>query len=353
MLRSTGRGGRPNLRPSVLNKLALGAVVACGFAAFAAEGASAAPPCTPPACYTLTFNNAVLDAGGSPANIVTPTPSSGDPTGAPVTANANLTGSTGPGEANFDVSPSGISFPTYHFTAAGITGTIDTTLKNDATGTINFATGATTMTADFIASVNLNGVPGACNLDTGTVNMSTANTQPLMGVNFPATSTGPVTGPGAFGGTWSSVTPSPSNGQACTLLAVAGYFGQGGLWVSRNLTPPSPKVTASKLKAVKAGKTEAVHVKVANTGGVGTGAVKLCLKAPKGLKVSKACQTIKNVAAGKSSVVNFKVKTAKPKKGKKAKTKTYKLTLTPSTTTMGLAGNKGLAVQSLKLKVKA
>jgi hypothetical protein len=325
----------------VLSKLAVGAVVVCSYAAFAASGASAA--CTPPGCVTLSFNHALLDAGGTPANIVTPST-------APLTADANITGSSGTGEANYAVDPSGVSFPSYNFSVAGFTGTINTTLAKTATGTINFVSGAVTMAADFSADVHLNGVTGDCTLDTGPVNLSTANTQPLMGVAFPAGQTGPVTGAGAFGGTWPTVTTSPSGAEACTLLAVGGLTGPGGLWISRNLTPPSPTVTHNKLKAVKAGKTEAVKIKVANSGQVGTGAIKLCLKVPKHFKVNKKCQTVTNVAAGKTDVVTFKVKTSKKHRPKH--TKTYKLTLTPSTTTEGLMGNKGLAAQAIKFKVK-
>ncbi len=341
MFRGTRPGGRRSLRPSVLNRLALGAVVACTFAAFAAQGASAA--CTPPGCYTLTFNHALLDAGGTPANIVTPST-------APLTAQANITGSSGAGEANYAVAPSGVSFPPYSFSVAGISGTINTTLSKTATGTINFVSGAVTMLADFSADVHLNGVTGDCTLDTGNVNLSTANTQPLMGVAFPAGSAGPVTGAGAFGGTWSSVTTSPSGAEACTLLAVGGFTNPGGIWISRNLTPPSPTVTHNKLKTVKAGKTETVKIKVANAGQVGTGSIKLCLKVPRHFKVNKKCQTLTNVAGAKTDVVTFKVKTSKKHRPKH--TKTYKLTLTPSTTTEGLMGNAGLKAQIIKFKVK-
>lgn len=350
MFRSRGPGGRLSRRPSVLSKLAVGVTAACAFAAFAAQGASAA--CTPPGCYTLSFNHAVLDAGGSAANIVTPS-------SAPLTVQANLTGGTA-SKPTFAVPANGVSFPVYNFTAGGFSGTITTTLKNTATGTLNFATGATTMAADFVSTVTLSGVKGACDLDTGLINLSTANTQPLMGVAFPKGSSGPVTGTGAFGGTWSSITanPKPSTSSVCTLLTVAGYTGPGGLWVSRNLAPPTPTVTVGKLKAVKAGKTVAVHVKVSNAAGsVGTGAIKLCLKAPKHFKVLKgACRTIANVAGGKTSVVNFKVKTPKAKhstKHRKLKTKTYKLTLTKSTTTQGLMSNTALSkAQVIKFKVK-
>jgi hypothetical protein len=243
-----------------------------------------------------------------------------------------------------------VSFPSYSFSIDGFSGTINTTLAKPATGTINFGTGAVTMVADFAADVHLNGVTGDCTLDTGNVSLSTANTQPLMGVAFPAGASGPVSGAGAFGGTWSSVTTSPSSAEACTLLAVGGLTGPGGLWISRNLTPPSPTVTHKKLKAVKAGKTEAVKIKVANTGQVGTGAIKLCLKVPRHFKVNKKCQTVTNVAGGKTDVVTFKVKTSKKHRPKH--TKTYKLTLTPSTTTEGLMGNAGLKAQTIKFKVK-
>ncbi|HET9719987.1 MAG TPA: hypothetical protein VFP55_07925 [Solirubrobacteraceae bacterium] len=339
----------------MLSKLAIGVTAACAFTAFAAQGASAAncSSTVNPPCYTLSFNHAVLDAGGSAANIVTPST-------APLTVQATLTGSPAPGQATFTVPTNGVNFPVYNFTAGGFSGTITTTLKNTATGTLNFATGATTMAADFVSTVTLSGVPGSCDLDTGLMNLSTANTQPLMGVAFPAGTSGPVTGTGAFGGTWSSVTgtPQPSNSSTCTLLNVAGYLGSGGLWISRNLAPPSPAVTVNKIKAIKAGKTVAVHVKVSNAAGsVGTGAIKLCLKAPRHFKVLKgACRTITNVAGGKVSVVNFKVKTPKVKKAKKhgkLKAKTYKLTLTKSTTTEGLMSNAAIAkAQLIAFKVK-
>jgi hypothetical protein len=342
MFLGTRSGGRRSHRPSVVRKLALGAVVACAFAAFAAQGASAAP-CTPPACVPLSFNHVLLDSGGNLANIVTPSTQ-------PLTAQANITGSSGTGEANYAVAPSGVSFPTFSFTIDGFSGTIKTTLAKTATGTINFVSGAVTMAADFAADVHLDGVTGDCTLDTGNVNLSTANTQPLMGVAFPAGSSGAATGAGAFGGTWLSVSTSPSGAEACTLLAVGGLTGPGGLWISRNLTPPSPTVTHNKLKTVRAGKTEKLHVKLANAGQVGTGAIKLCLKAPRHFKVNKKCQTVANVAGGKTDVVTFKIKT--PKK-KPRRTKTYKLVLTPSTTTEGLMGDKvALAPQIIKFKVK-
>jgi hypothetical protein len=323
----------------VLNKLALGVVVACAFAAFAAQGASAA--CTPPGC--LSFNHAVLDAGGTPANIVTPST-------APVTVTPSSLTPVSSTEFNYTVDQSGMTFPTYHFTADGYNGTINTTLNSSgATGTLDFATGAVTMRGGFIATVTLATVPGNCNLETPTVNLSTANTQPLMGVAFPAGSSGIPGGAGAISGTWSSVTGSPSSSEVCVLLAVASYLGPGGLWVSRNLTPPSPTVTHNRLKAVKAGKRESVKIKVANAGQVGTGSIKLCLKVPRHFKVNKKCHTLANVAGGKTSVVTFKVKA--PKK-KPKRTKTYKLTLTPSTTTDGLMTNAGLKAQVIKLKVK-
>jgi hypothetical protein len=340
MFRRTRPSGRSNLRPSVLNRLALGAVVACAFAAFGAQGAGATT-CPKAEC----FNYGVLDAGGSAANIITPSNQ--------LAVTPTLTGG-GPTTYTYEITPSNASFPTYNFTADGFNGTINTSLKNNATGTLDFATGAITMTGDFIANVTLQGESGSCNLDTGTVNMSTGNAQPLMGVAFPAGASGITAGAGSFGGTWSSVTatPVPSDSSVCTLLSVAGYTGPGGLWVSRNLAPPSPTVKVGKLKAVKAGKSESIHVKLANGAGtVGTGAIKLCLKVPKGLKVNKKCQTVSNVAAGKTDVVTFKVKTAKPKH-KTKKTKTYKLTLTPSTTTDGLMSSKALAAQTIKFRVK-
>ncbi len=327
MFRSIGAGARRLARPA--KPLALVGAIAC--VCLAAAGPASASTCTPPAC--LSFNYALLDAGGTDAHIVTPST-------APLTVTPASETPTGTGTADFTVQPSGVSFPSYSFTEDGVSGTITTTLANTANGTINLNTGAVTLQADFAADVALQDV-GSCSLSTGTVDLSTSGAQPLVGVAFPPGESGIPTGAGAFGGTWPSLSGSPSGSEACNLLELAGYTGRGGLWVSRNLAPPSVAATTSKLKTVKARKTEKINVKLANSGGAASGAYKVCLKAPKGVK-GGACKTVSNVAAGKSSTVTFKVKATKKK------TKHYTLTLTATPTAMALP----TVTKSLTLKVK-
>lgn len=334
MLRSTGWPARGSRRPSA-RKLMLGAIAGCAF--LGAAGSASAATCTPPAC--LAFNWAVLDAGGSNADIVTPGT-------APITVTPSSLTPTGTYTADFTVDPSGVSFPAYNFTTP-TNGTITTTLANTAHGTLDFATGALTMAADFLATVQLQGVPGTCTLDTGTVNLSTANTQPLPGHAFPAGSSGIPTGAGAFGGTWSSVTatPHPSTSSSCQLLQLAGYTGAGGLWVSRNISPipPALGITFNKLKTAKRGRTVAIKAKVANTApqyGNPTGPLTACLKVPKQLKLkSHRCMTLSSISQGQSVPVSFKVKTNKHKHGK------YKLTLTVTGTNLS-------ATKTITLKVR-
>lgn len=350
MFRGTGPERHPSHCAS-LSKLAIGIVVATSFVAFPAQGVGA---------ITLSFNHAVLVAGRTVANVVTPA-------SAPLTVTPSslrlLSGT-------YTVDPSGVSLPPYRFNEGGVRGTINTTLKNTANGTLNFATGDMNLAGDFVSTVTIRGLTGSCALDTGTVSLSTANTQPLMGVGFPVATPGSLfllrtlvnalVGARAMGGTWSSLSTTPAGAQGaiiCTLLTAAGFTGPGGLWVSRNLTGPSPTVTVVKPKSVKAGRTATVKVKVTNLGQVRTEAIRLCLKARKGLKVRSKCQ-VTDVAGGKSAVVSFRVKALKTKRqftGSK-KVKTYKLLLTSTATAKGLvgleAGRGALAPRSLKLKVR-
>lgn len=313
----------------------VGAIAGCAL--LGAAGSASAAGCTPPAC--LSYNWGVLDAGGSDADIVTPGT-------APITVTRSSLTPTSTYTADFTVDPSGVSFPAYNFTTPA-TGTITTTLAKTASGTLNFATGAVTMAADYLATVQLQGVPGTCTLDTGTVNLSTASTQPLAGVAFPSGTNGIPTGAGAFGGTWSSVTatPHPANSSACTILSLGGLTGPGGIWISRNISPipPALGISFKRLKTAKAGRTVAVKAKIANTApqyANSTGPLTACLKVPKQLKLkSHRCVTLASINQGQSLPVSFKLKTNKHKHGK------YKLTLK-------VTGKNLSATKTIKLKVR-
>ena len=81
-------------------------------------------------------------------------------------------------------------------------------------------------------------------------------------------------------------------------------------------------------KKVKVGKAMTVRAKVKNAGDADAAKVKVCLATPKALVKGKAkrCKTIKKIAAGKTGVAKFKVKTKKTKKAKKGKKVKLKVT---------------------------
>lgn len=317
----TIRAGVPTPRRP-LKLLALGGAVACACLATAGPASAQVP-------VTLTFHNAVMDLPSLGAVDIV------KPSGTPLTATADVT-PTSTTAATFTISPSDWSFPTYSFTTPA-PGTINVNLKNSATGTVNFANGAVTMNADLLADVTLTGI-GSCTVDTGSLNFATTNTQPLVGVDFPAGETGVTTGNGALGAKWSAL--ASETGSACSVLS-SYLAGAGGLWISGNITPPVVAVTMRKLKTVKAGKTETLNIRLFNSGGAPSGAIKLCLKAPKGVKGS-SCKTVSNVAGGQSSAVTFKVKPTTKK------SKTYKLQLTATPTAMALSS----VSETVPLKVK-
>lgn len=332
MFRGTGTGARPRLRSSVYKLVGLSGVLA-GLAMASAAPASAAP-CTPnPAtgCIPLTFNWAVFNTPSTPGQIVV------SPSSAPITAVAQVVPAS-PTTANFTVDPSQWSFPTYHFDISGVTGTIDVALKNPgASGTIDAASGALSMTADLLASITPTG-GSTCTVDSGSQTLSTGTTQPLAGVAFPTGSLGNfATGAGAFGVAWSSL-PNGTPSSACALVDAA-LGGPGGMWVSRDVVPTKLALSAKKIKTVKSGKTLVLHAKIAETG-ASTGALKACVKAPRHFKVKHACQTIANVLGGSAAHLSFPVKTPKHKHG------IYKLTMTVT------GANVQSVTQKFKFKVR-
>ena len=327
MFPGTGTGARRRTRSSVLKLLAL-----CGLAA--GVPLAAAGPASAGIPETLTFHNVVLNtfALGGVAVV--------KPSGTPLTVGVNVT-PTSPTAADYTITS--WSFPTYSFTSPA-PGTINVGYNTGqpADGTVNFATGAVTMSVDLQAAISITGI-GSCTVDTGQLSLSTANTQPLLGQAFPPGASGVTSGDGAFGTGWSSL-PAPT-GSACPVVS-ADLAGVGGIWISGVVTPPLIKVTHSKIKRLKAHKSESIKVTLANSGNDGSGQEKVCLKVPKGLKGS-SCKTVANVAGGKSSVVKFKVKATK----KKTKKYTLKLTVRPSATAL-LGANGAVASQKLTLKVK-
>jgi hypothetical protein len=243
----------------------------------------------------LSFNYAVLNTPGlKDEQVVSPSTN-------PITATAQFDESTG----TFTVQPNQFNFPTYSFTTP-VPGTLAVALKNPATGSFNPATGALTMSADFVATINLNGL-GACTADSGQQTYSTSNSTVYPGVAFPKTATGPVTGPGAITGGWQSVT---SSGPACAI--VASYLnGPGGLWISKNVPVPTPTlaISAPKKASERLGKSTTVAVTVRDTGTLQATTVTVCAAAPKKVSVKGSdCKQIASIAAGSSKVVKFTLK---------------------------------------------
>jgi hypothetical protein len=294
--------------------LALGGAVLVATIAFAAP--AMADTITP---IALSFNNVVLD-----------TPATGDaalvsPSTQPLNVTADVDITTGA----FTVAPSDFSAPTYTFTAP-TPGTATVTLDGPATGAVDLATGALTLTADFQATITANDI-GSCTIDTGPETLTTATTLPLPGLSFPVGVTGFITGDGAFGVGWSSL--PAGTGTVCALLNSA-IDGPGGLYIART-TPPELAVTLAGPKFVKVGTTATVAVTLANAGGADTSAVKVCLAARKPLSPTRRCVMVATQNANATTKVAFKLKTTKAKPG------TYRLTV--STT--------GLAAKTFGLKI--
>lgn len=273
----------------------------------------------------LSFNYAVLNTPGLKDQQTV------SPNGPPVTATAKFDTSTG----MFTIAPADFNFPTYSFTTP-VPGNLQVSLKSPAAGGFNPATGALSMSADFVATINLNGL-GSCTADSGQQNYSTSLSTVYPGVAFPKTATGPVTGPGAITGGWSSV---QSSGPACGI--VASYLdGPGGLWISKNVPIPAPKlaISAPKKSSAKVGKSKTVAVTVSDTGTLAATKVTVCAAAPKKVGVKgSACKQIASLAQGAHQVVKFTLK------GKHAGTFHVKFTATET-------GVKN-AVRTLVLKVK-
>jgi hypothetical protein len=287
--------------------------------------AIAAPAVAQTIPVPLSFNYAVLNTPGLHNQETV------SPNGPPITATAQVDPNTG----TFTIAPADLNFPTYSFTSP-VPGNLQVSLKNPATGGFNPATGALTMSADFVATINLNGL-GSCTADSGTQTYSTSNSTVYPGVAFPKTATGAETGPGAITGGWPNVT---SSGPACGI--VASYLdGPGGIWISKNVPIPAPAlaISAPKKSSAKVGKSTTVSVTVSDTGTLGATKVTVCAAAPKkaGLKGS-ACKQIASLAQGAHQVVKF---TFKPKH---AGTVHVKFTATET-------GVKN-AVTTLNLKVK-
>ncbi len=306
-------------------------LAAVAIASAATTLAFAAPALADTTPIPLSFDNLVLD-----------TPATGDaavvsPSTAPLAVTANVDTTTG----DFTIDPSAFSAPTYAFSQP-VSGTLSLALASTASGNVNFATGAVTMTGDFLSTITIPSLGGACMIDTGSLTLSTATTAPLPGKAFPAGATGVATGDGAFGAGWSSL--NPGTGPACATVDSFVDNGAGGIWVSRGISPTAatagttPKISAKVTKptAVKAGASATVKVTLANTGAADTKSVKVCLVAKSPLVASK-CQTITKPGAGVKKNLVFKVKTTKTTKvgnhqlsvtatGAKAQTLTLKVT---------------------------
>ena len=275
-------------------------ILAVTLVSFIAVGSAAAQTIPVP----LSFNNAVLTTPGFKDVVVV------SPKTPPITAIAQLDESTGA----FTINPSDFHFPPHSFSSP-VPGTVQVALNAPAKGQFNPATGFLTVTADYLATINLSGI-GSCVADTGQQTYTTSNTTVYPGVPFPATASGPVTGPGAFTGGWPNVS---SSGAACPLLS-SSLNGPGGLWISKNISPPSVNlVLAASPKKAKAsvGKSTVIKVTVRDTGKLAAHGVKVCTTAPKRVHVAGAkCRTIAALGAGARKTIKFTLKGTKAGKSK-------------------------------------
>jgi hypothetical protein len=277
----------------------------CILAVALASLAVAAPAGAQVVMVPLSFNWAVLTTPGlKDVPLVTPKTN-------PITATASFDTSTGA----FTIQPANFSFPTYSFTTP-VPGSLQISLNGPASGQFNPATGAVSMTADYLATINLTGI-GTCTADGGSQTYSTSNTTVFPGVAFPATATGAGTGPGALSGGWPSVT---TTGNACGLVA-RDVNGAGGLWISKNVSPPALSVAAPKNATAKVGKTTTIKVTVKDAGNfgetdvLGATGVSVCVTAPRSAHVTAAkCKTIGTLAGNAKKTLKFKFNGTAPGK---------------------------------------
>jgi hypothetical protein len=280
-----------------------GILAVAGLTSLALVGTASADTILP---IPLSFNNAVL--GTAAGDLVVASPAT-----APITATAQVDESNG----TFTIAQNAISFPTASFMTP-VPGTATIALAGPATGQLNPATGQLGFTADFQATVNVTGL-GMCTVDTGPQTYSTDQTNLYAGQRFPITPDGSgfVTGAGAISGGWASL--AGTSGPACALLGSA-LGGKGSLWISRNVSPPTPAaltLASSPAKAkVTAGKSVTLNETVKNTGGSAASSVTVCAVAPKALKLrGPKCQTIVTIAGGSSTVAKFTFQASKTAKG--------------------------------------
>jgi hypothetical protein len=271
--------------------------IATGVALVAAAPASATP-------VALNFDHVVLDTEATPNGEVV------SPSTQPLKVNADVDPATG----DFTVQPADFDFPEYPFNAGGVQGTIDIFLHDPASGHANFATGRLSFTGKFDAKITVNGL-GDCTKTVGPITLTTETKKPLPGQPFPPGPNGPVTGDGAFGVGWDHL--DPGTGAGCGIIDQF-TSGEGGIWVSRGISPGTPKLalTVRKPKGVRSGRKAIVKARVSNTGKGDAKAVRVCLRAPKPLAPRKRCRGVGELAAGKSRTVRFKVRTRKDRPGK-------------------------------------
>jgi hypothetical protein len=283
--------------------LAIALALAAGPLVLAAPAQAAATP-TP-----LSFDHLVLDTQVTgEAEIVS------DGT-APLTVTADIDPTTG----DFTVDPASFSAPTDTTSE----GSLSLALAGQASGNLNFTTGAVTLNGDFLATINAPSLGGSCTIDTGPLTLSTATTVPLAGMAFGAGPTSLQSGDGALGAGWSSL--APGTGPACPTIDSFIDSSAGGIWVSRGISPtgvtssgpdagPAAAEIALKTRqpaTVAAGATAKIKVTVTNRGGADSQTVTVCLAAKAPLSPLKACQTVRDPGAKSTHTLVFRVKSTR------------------------------------------
>jgi len=169
--------------------------------------------------FALDITNVVMDLGGL-EGVKAIDSANGDP---PATLDGELTDGT------VTVPKAGFVFPEKSITDP-VAADINMEANQDMTGTWDEATGKLVLNVDLKATVEVLG--STCVISPIVLTLTTDNADPYLGVEF---GTG-LGGPGAIGGSWTSL-PPVTGGGSCGV--VAGLIaGPGGIWMAQNILEP-------------------------------------------------------------------------------------------------------------------
>ncbi|HSI81762.1 MAG TPA: NEW3 domain-containing protein [Solirubrobacterales bacterium] len=230
-------------------------------------------------------------------------------------------------DGDFDPATGAVTIPTdgVFFPPVVLTEPFDITIETEAeevtTGTFDPDTGE--LTLNMVVTSTTSALGAVCAFEGFEWNLSTSNTEPFQGIPF----VNGLSGEGAIVAGWEDIPPVTTISgppQSCTAIRNAG-MGPGGVIYERAFGPPPAANLAisvkPKRKAVKQGKKRVFRATVRNTGNAPATGVRVCINAPKKLKVPGGkCRQIGVLADGTSALRKFTVKAKR-----KTKPKAYKL----------------------------